>query len=91
MKNTLSIHGTGNFLSWHRYYTYAYESALRTECGYNGTQPVSIPLVDDASVGVKLIDVVLGLGPLQHARDVSDLRRQRHEYERAGGESNTQQ
>ncbi|KAH8724257.1 hypothetical protein GQ44DRAFT_801847 [Phaeosphaeriaceae sp. PMI808] len=39
MKNTLSIHGTGNFLSWHRYYTYAYEQALRTECGYNGTQP----------------------------------------------------
>ncbi|CAO2651591.1 Nn.00g041610.m01.CDS01 [Neocucurbitaria sp. VM-36] len=39
MKNTLSIHGTGNFLSWHRYYTYAYENALRTECGYNGTQP----------------------------------------------------
>tara|TARA_R110002003_G_scaffold40_11_gene2724 strand:- start:443 stop:778 length:336 start_codon:yes stop_codon:yes gene_type:complete len=39
MKNTMSIHGTGNFLSWHRYYTYAYENALRTECGYNGTQP----------------------------------------------------
>ncbi|KAF2205269.1 Di-copper centre-containing protein [Delitschia confertaspora ATCC 74209] len=39
IKNTLSIHGTGNFLSWHRYYTAAYENALRTECGYNGTQP----------------------------------------------------
>ncbi|KAH7408482.1 hypothetical protein DE146DRAFT_606153, partial [Phaeosphaeria sp. MPI-PUGE-AT-0046c] len=39
MKNTLTIHGTGNFLSWHRYYTWAYENALRTECGYNGTQP----------------------------------------------------
>jgi tyrosinase len=39
MKNTLSIHGTGNFLSWHRYFTWAYESALRVECGYNGTQP----------------------------------------------------
>ncbi|OAK97054.1 Di-copper centre-containing protein [Phaeosphaeriaceae sp. SRC1lsM3a] len=39
MKNTLSIHGTGNFLSWHRYFTWAYEQALRTECGYNGTQP----------------------------------------------------
>jgi tyrosinase len=39
MKNTLSIHGTGNFLSWHRYYTFAYENALRVECGYNGTQP----------------------------------------------------
>ncbi|KAL5117565.1 hypothetical protein ACEQ8H_004458 [Pleosporales sp. CAS-2024a] len=39
IKNTLSIHGTGNFLSWHRYFTFAYEHALRTECGYNGTQP----------------------------------------------------
>ncbi|KNG48215.1 Di-copper centre-containing protein [Stemphylium lycopersici] len=39
MKNTLSIHGTGSFLSWHRYFTYAYENALRVECGYNGTQP----------------------------------------------------
>lgn len=39
MKYTLSIHGTGNFLSWHRYYTFAYENALRVECGYNGTQP----------------------------------------------------
>jgi tyrosinase len=39
IKNTLTIHGTGNFLSWHRYFTYAYENALRVECGYNGTQP----------------------------------------------------
>ncbi|KAF2735935.1 Di-copper centre-containing protein [Polyplosphaeria fusca] len=39
MKNTLQIHGTGNFLSWHRYFTFAYEQALRKECGYNGTQP----------------------------------------------------
>ncbi|KAF1961905.1 Di-copper centre-containing protein [Byssothecium circinans] len=39
IKNTMSIHGTGNFLSWHRYYTFAYEQALIKECGYNGTQP----------------------------------------------------
>ncbi|KAI1815974.1 Di-copper centre-containing protein [Poronia punctata] len=39
MNQTLSIHGTGNFLSWHRYYTWAYEQVLRNECGYNGTQP----------------------------------------------------
>jgi len=39
IKNTLQIHGTGNFLSWHRYFTWAYENVLRTECGYNGTQP----------------------------------------------------
>lgn len=39
IKNSLTIHGTGNFLSWHRYYTWAYEQSLRNECGYNGTQP----------------------------------------------------
>ncbi|KAG4436158.1 hypothetical protein IFR05_008362 [Cadophora sp. M221] len=39
MQQTLNIHGTGNFLSWHRYYTWAYEQTLRNECGYNGTQP----------------------------------------------------
>ncbi|PVH95373.1 Di-copper centre-containing protein [Periconia macrospinosa] len=39
IKNTMSIHGTGNFLSWHRYFTYAYEQALIKECGYTGTQP----------------------------------------------------
>lgn len=27
------------FLSWHRYYTWAYETALRDECGYTGYQP----------------------------------------------------
>ncbi|KAL1841066.1 hypothetical protein VTJ49DRAFT_7450 [Mycothermus thermophilus] len=39
MNQTMTIHGTGNFLSWHRYYTWAFERALQTECGYNGTQP----------------------------------------------------
>ncbi|KAK0656242.1 hypothetical protein B0T16DRAFT_316403 [Cercophora newfieldiana] len=39
MNQTLTIHGTGNFLSWHRYYTWAMERALREECGYTGTQP----------------------------------------------------
>lgn len=41
INQTLSIHGTGNFLTWHRYFTWAYENALRQECGYNGYQPVS--------------------------------------------------
>jgi hypothetical protein len=27
------------FFTFHRYYTWRYESALRHECGYNGTQP----------------------------------------------------
>ncbi|KAK4185776.1 hypothetical protein QBC35DRAFT_555821 [Podospora australis] len=39
INQTMSIHGTGSFLSWHRYYTWALEQALRNECGYNGTQP----------------------------------------------------
>ncbi|KAF2036232.1 Di-copper centre-containing protein [Setomelanomma holmii] len=36
---TMSIHGTANFLAWHRYYLLAYEDTLRNECGYNGYQP----------------------------------------------------
>jgi tyrosinase len=39
MNQTMTIHGTGNFLSWHRYYTWAFERVLQTECGYTGTQP----------------------------------------------------
>ncbi|RWA12789.1 hypothetical protein EKO27_g2333 [Xylaria grammica] len=39
INQTLSIHGTGNFLTWHRYFMQAYETALREECGYTGYQP----------------------------------------------------
>lgn len=39
INQTLTIHFTGNFLSWHRYFTWLWEEALRTECGYEGTQP----------------------------------------------------
>ncbi|KAH3920526.1 hypothetical protein HBI56_071260 [Parastagonospora nodorum] len=39
INSTLFIHGTGNFLTWHRYFTWAYERALKDECGYKGTQP----------------------------------------------------
>ncbi|KAF7443068.1 Tyrosinase domain containing protein [Pyrenophora tritici-repentis] len=39
MKRTGDIHFTGSFLSAHRLYTTAFEHALQTECGYNGTQP----------------------------------------------------
>ena len=41
MNQTLNIHATGNFLSWHRYFVWTYEKALREECGYRGYQPVS--------------------------------------------------
>ncbi|KAJ5013042.1 Tyrosinase-like protein orsC [Colletotrichum sp. SAR 10_99] len=39
INQTTTIHGTGNFLTWHRYFTWAYEEALRNECGYQGSQP----------------------------------------------------
>jgi tyrosinase len=33
------IHHSGLFLTWHRFYTWLYEKALRDECGYKGGQP----------------------------------------------------
>ncbi|KAK3325055.1 hypothetical protein B0H66DRAFT_109635 [Apodospora peruviana] len=39
INQTLSIHYTGNFLGWHRYYIWIYEQALRSECGYKGSLP----------------------------------------------------
>ncbi|EME82556.1 uncharacterized protein MYCFIDRAFT_57308 [Pseudocercospora fijiensis CIRAD86] len=39
INQTLTIHGTGNFLSWHRYFTWTYEQALRNECAYQGPFP----------------------------------------------------
>lgn len=39
INQTTTIHLTANFLSWHRYYTWLYEEALRKECGFKGDQP----------------------------------------------------
>ncbi|KAF2806513.1 putative tyrosinase [Mytilinidion resinicola] len=39
INQTMTIHYTGTFLAWHRYFTWSYEQALRNECGYTGTQP----------------------------------------------------
>ncbi|RYN16947.1 hypothetical protein AA0112_g12291 [Alternaria arborescens] len=39
MNMTPSVHATANFMHWHRYYIWAYETALRMECGYEGYQP----------------------------------------------------
>jgi tyrosinase len=39
INQTMTIHQTGNFLSWHRYYLHGYEKVLREECGYKGYQP----------------------------------------------------
>ncbi|KEY72418.1 hypothetical protein S7711_01086 [Stachybotrys chartarum IBT 7711] len=39
INQTLSVHVTGNFLTWHRHYIWSYEQALRNECGYKGYLP----------------------------------------------------
>ncbi|GIZ43681.1 hypothetical protein CKM354_000689800 [Cercospora kikuchii] len=39
INQTQTVHLTANFLSWHRYYIWLYEKALREECGYKGYQP----------------------------------------------------
>ncbi|KAF2691729.1 Di-copper centre-containing protein [Lentithecium fluviatile CBS 122367] len=39
INQTMTIHYTGTFLAWHRYFTWQYEQALRNECGYTGYQP----------------------------------------------------
>lgn len=36
---TLTVHFTANFLSFHRYFVWTFERALRDECGYSGYQP----------------------------------------------------
>ncbi|KAH6699998.1 hypothetical protein BKA64DRAFT_565464 [Cadophora sp. MPI-SDFR-AT-0126] len=39
INSTSVIHWTSRFFTWHRYYTWLYEKALREECGYEGYQP----------------------------------------------------
>lgn len=39
IQQTLSIHFSGIFLPWHRWFMHSYEKALREECGYKGYQP----------------------------------------------------
>ncbi|OTA98283.1 hypothetical protein M426DRAFT_259317 [Hypoxylon sp. CI-4A] len=39
INQTTSIHYSGTFLAWHRWFTYNYEQALKNECGYTGSQP----------------------------------------------------
>ncbi|KAK0663441.1 tyrosinase central domain protein [Cercophora samala] len=49
-------HGTGNFLSWHRYYMHTYETHLRS-CGYTGALPYwSWPLDLDSVASSPLFD-----------------------------------
>ncbi|KAL2879822.1 hypothetical protein SGCOL_004866 [Colletotrichum sp. CLE4] len=39
IQQTMTIHYTGNFMPWHRWFVHLYEKALRDECGYTGFQP----------------------------------------------------
>ncbi|KAM5368490.1 hypothetical protein ACJZ2D_009467 [Fusarium nematophilum] len=39
INQTMGVHVTGNFLTWHRQYIWSYEQALRNECGYSGYLP----------------------------------------------------
>lgn len=39
IQQSLTIHGTGNFLTWHRYFTWVFEQTLRDGCSYKGTFP----------------------------------------------------
>ncbi|KAL1626138.1 hypothetical protein SLS54_002972 [Diplodia seriata] len=39
INQTFIQHYTATFLSWHRWYIWEYEQALRNECGYIGRQP----------------------------------------------------
>lgn len=43
MNQSMTIHYSGTFLSWHRYFVHLYEQTLIDECGYNGTLPVRQP------------------------------------------------
>lgn len=49
MNQTLTIHYTATFLSWHRYYIHLFEEALRGECEYQGNLPVGANLLPRSS------------------------------------------
>jgi hypothetical protein len=66
IQQTLEIHYTGNFLPWHRWFTWSYENALRSECGYKGYQPVCHHLAPSTEPQLELINTpVLGLAKIR--------------------------
>ncbi len=42
MTNAGILHDTTHLFASHKYFIWAYERALREECGYTGYQPVSL-------------------------------------------------
>jgi len=49
---TPNVHGNSKFLIWHRYYIWAFEDVLRTECAFTG----SIPWFDETKFAGKFQD-----------------------------------
>jgi tyrosinase len=43
MTQAMMLHDPQHLFASHRYYIWAYETALRDECGYKGYQPVGSP------------------------------------------------
>ncbi|RYP53665.1 hypothetical protein DL768_001391 [Monosporascus sp. mg162] len=66
INQTLEVHVTGNFLSWHRHYIWSYEKALRNECGYTGY----LPPLQDGMIGVGVANK-LRYNPHCVSRDLS--------------------
>ncbi|KAM3422209.1 hypothetical protein BST61_g2574 [Cercospora zeina] len=57
VNQTISIHNTGNFLTWHRYFVWTYEKALREECGYRGYHPyINWPRLSNSVVNAPIFD-----------------------------------
>ncbi|KAF2721222.1 Di-copper centre-containing protein [Polychaeton citri CBS 116435] len=57
IQQTLTIHYTGNFMPWHRWFVHTYEKALRDECHYTGYQPYwDWPKYSSAPQGSPLFD-----------------------------------
>lgn len=76
-----------NFLTWHRYFTWLYEQALREECGYKGYQPVGAASHSTSFVPCSHIQsphlTVLELGPLRPRPDqLAYLQREHVEHVR---------
>ena len=69
-----------NFMHWHRYYIWAYETALKTECEFKGTQPVCFYTFTDNHMTD--FSLVLELGQILGLDQVSDLQRRRLEHGR---------
>lgn len=48
------IHGTGSFLTWHRYFVWSFEKALRDECEYPGYMPVGFLSLSPFIISLRL-------------------------------------